>query len=119
VSQQVVNLGRFVHNDVDSDLALTHLGADGDPYDFTGATLVKFVVQRIDGYGAAIEIAGSIYGSAVNGVLFFGEVARAVPAPRAREVVTYRGFTRWLNNGESNPSFSKTEWRFSVEKFPL
>lgn len=118
MSQQTVNIGRFVHNDADSDLVLTHIGADGDPYDFTGATQIKFVIQRIDGCEAAIEVSGSIYGAATNGSLFFDEVARAVPEPRQRETVTYRGFTRWLNSGASNPSFSTTEWRFSVERFP-
>ena len=115
--KDVVDLGSFVYNDEDSDVVIELKDDFGVAYPFTGATLIKLVCQPIQG-GTAIEVTGSIY-SIPNGQLLFAKVAQALtdPGPRGRQ--TYRCLPRWLKSGGVLTSFSRTEFRLTVERFPV
>jgi hypothetical protein len=114
---KVLDAADFVWDDVDSNLVILFRDEDGTPIDFTGATDLTLVCERLDGTDQ-FTITGSIYGAATNGQLKFPSVAQGPAQPNVRERVVYRAIPKWKLSGASDFSWSQTEYRFSVTRYP-
>jgi hypothetical protein len=117
----IKDLGIYVYNDDDSDLILELRDGFGNRYDFTGATAIVLVCQKVGSHGGEVAIAGAVYSATIDGSALgrirFTRIAQALDDP-GQLVVPWLARPRWLNSGSTLPSYGHTAYSFSLERFP-
>lgn len=113
----VKHFADFVWNDLDSDLIVIYKDANGAAIDFTGATNITLVCERLDGTDP-FTITGEASGDPTEGMIRFGALAQGPAQPKVREQVVYRAVPKWKVLGNSDYTWSQTEYRFTVTRYP-
>ena len=108
-------VARFVYGDK-TDLQISLKNVDGTAFDLTGATAITLVMKPTKP-GAAVELSGSISGSATLGVVLVTAPGADTGAnPGARGTIDFDARLKWTQS--ANVYWGRYGVKVSVEVFP-
>jgi hypothetical protein len=109
-----MNIDTFISGDTGTDVVVPLKDENGAAFDMTGATAITLVCRSAQ--RDVFSVAGTIVGSAVDGVVSFEDVALAFTPTRQRPLVHFEGEVKWTQGGETH--YSRDRVRFAIELFP-